>query len=169
MRRVATTAAAVVVALVVGVAAGAASSRFSDVPTDHVHYEAIEWATANGLVAGKGDGRFDPSGKLTRAHLVAILYRYHQKYGAVPDHSHSVPDHSHSYVPEHSHSQGGASGGVAHDCQLTTPAWTFGPSYLQTGVSERWGFDDHVHSIRVRGSVMSDGLTNVLAVECEHR
>lgn len=163
MRRSATIAVAVVAALVVGVAAGATTAtRFSDVSEDHYAAEAIEWAADAGIVFGKGDGTFDPTGALNRAQMVTILYRYHQKYGSL------VANHSHSYVPEHSHGPSGSGGSTSHDCELTGPAWTFGTSYLRTGAGERWGFDNHVHSIRVQGSLLDDGLTSVLAVECEH-
>ena len=144
--------------LLVGLAAGAATSRFTDVPEDHYAAEAIEWAVDAGLVSGKGDGRFDPDGKLSRAHLVTILYRYHRKYGGV------LPEHSHE-VPRHSHGQGGG-GDRSHDCEIrksyrgpfgdpetrdATPAGTYGSHRHDLNMSDRGG-----------------GLIGALAVDCEH-
>lgn len=42
---------------------------------------AVAWASANGIVAGYGDGNFGPNDAITREQLVAILYRYAQMKG----------------------------------------------------------------------------------------
>lgn len=37
---------------------------------------AVNWAAANGIIAGRNDGSFDPTGIATRAQVAVILYRY---------------------------------------------------------------------------------------------
>ena len=77
-------AAAVIVAVValVGTAVAQNSQRFEDVPSDHYAYDSIEWAVANGITAGCGDGtNFCPDTNLNRAHMVTFLKRYHDKLG----------------------------------------------------------------------------------------
>lgn len=49
---------------------------FRDVEAGLWYSDAIEWAAANGIVNGKSEGIFDPSGKITREQIAAILYRY---------------------------------------------------------------------------------------------
>lgn len=38
--------------------------------------DAVEWASANGIVGGYGNGRFGPNDPITREQMAAILYRY---------------------------------------------------------------------------------------------
>lgn len=47
---------------------------FNDVAEDAWYYEFVKSVAENGLMNGTGEG-FDPSGKLTRAMLVTVLYR----------------------------------------------------------------------------------------------
>ncbi len=52
---------------------------FTDIVTGdvkHWAYDAIVWASANGIVNGKSETSFDPEGALRREEMVAILYRY---------------------------------------------------------------------------------------------
>ena len=57
----------------------AAIDRFSDVPEDHYAATEIAWAADHGIIFGCGDGtKFCPDDTLTRAHLAAMLHRYHQ-------------------------------------------------------------------------------------------
>ena len=77
MRKFATTAliaAIVVVLAAAGTVAAQDSQRFSDVPTDHKAYDAIEWAATNGMT-GCGDGKFCPDATVTRADLATVLYQ----------------------------------------------------------------------------------------------
>lgn len=46
---------------------------FSDVPTSHPYYKEIAAVVESGIMDGKGDGTFDPQGKLTRAQMAKIL------------------------------------------------------------------------------------------------
>lgn len=43
---------------------------------DAYYYNAILWATENGIVYGNTDGTFRPEKSITREEMVAILYRY---------------------------------------------------------------------------------------------
>lgn len=54
---------------------------FTDVPDDTWYSKAVEWAAANGIVNGYGDGKFGPTDAVTREQLAAILYRYAQFKG----------------------------------------------------------------------------------------
>ena len=77
-------AAAVIVAVVavVGTAAAQNGQRFGDVPSGHYAYDSIEWAVANGITGGCGDGtNFCPDRNLNRAHMVTFLKRYHDHFG----------------------------------------------------------------------------------------
>ena len=49
---------------------------FSDVPTGQWYSDAVAWAAANGIVNGVGNGRFNPSGAITREQIATILYRF---------------------------------------------------------------------------------------------
>lgn len=52
-----------------------AGSSFSDVPTNHWAYNYISSAAADGAVSGLGSGKFNPSGQVTNAQLIAIITR----------------------------------------------------------------------------------------------
>lgn len=49
---------------------------FADVPADQWYTDAVNWAAANGIVNGYGDGKFGPDDTITREQMAAILYRY---------------------------------------------------------------------------------------------
>lgn len=67
---------AALTALVVAPAAAVATTRFGDVPATHPFAETIEWAAANGLTNGCGDGTdFCPDDDVSRAQLMAVLQR----------------------------------------------------------------------------------------------
>ena len=66
---------------IVGTVAAQPGQRFNDVPRTYYAYESIEWAVANGITQGCGDGRnFCPADTLSRAHMVTFLKRYHDKF-----------------------------------------------------------------------------------------
>lgn len=52
------------------------AAPFTDVRPGQWYAEAVAWAAENNIVAGVGNGKFDPNGKVTREQLAAILYRY---------------------------------------------------------------------------------------------
>ena len=54
---------------------------FIDVGDNQWYTDAIIWASQNGIVSGKGGGRFAPTEALTRASFVSILYRYAEYCG----------------------------------------------------------------------------------------
>ncbi len=66
-----------VVVVLVAVSAAAASSRFSDVPVDHVASDTIGWAATVGVTAGYGDGTFRPDLPLPKRHAVAFMNTYY--------------------------------------------------------------------------------------------
>lgn len=49
---------------------------FTDVPQDSEYASAVEWASANGIISGYGDGTFVPDAEITKQDLVSLLYRY---------------------------------------------------------------------------------------------
>ena len=49
---------------------------FADVEDNLWYSKAIEWAAANGIVNGVGEGRFDPAGAITREQIATIFFRY---------------------------------------------------------------------------------------------
>ena len=49
---------------------------YTDVSEKEWYYDAVQYATQNGLMNGIGDGKFDPEGSMTRAMLVTVLWRY---------------------------------------------------------------------------------------------
>ena len=54
----------------------AAGPTFSDVPASHWAYTAIEKAAGRGMVAGVGDGKYDPNGTITGGQLLTMLTRH---------------------------------------------------------------------------------------------
>lgn len=50
-------------------------AEFPDVPADAWYAEAVTYCLDHHLMAGVGDGRFDPAGNLTRSQFAAVLYR----------------------------------------------------------------------------------------------
>lgn len=60
---------------------------FPDVGLDHQFYTAIEWAYAEGIVAGNLDGTFGPGNAVTRQAAAQWIYRYEDPVFTAP----SVP------------------------------------------------------------------------------
>ena len=58
------------------VPAFAAAPTFRDVPASHWAYTAIEKAAGSGMVAGVGDGKYDPNGAITGGQLLTMLTRH---------------------------------------------------------------------------------------------
>lgn len=56
----------------------AAAGGFTDVAEGAWYTKAIDWAQANGIVQGYGDGTFHPDADMTREEMVAVFYRYSQ-------------------------------------------------------------------------------------------
>jgi hypothetical protein len=54
----------------------AAGEGFPDVKAGVYYANAVDWASANGIVNGMGDGTFAPGAEITREQLATILYRY---------------------------------------------------------------------------------------------
>jgi len=50
-----------------------ASAAFSDVPSTHPNYNAINYLQANGIIQGYSDGTFKPDQKVVRAEAVKII------------------------------------------------------------------------------------------------
>ena len=51
------------------------TQTFSDVPTKHNFYKAIQWASEQGITAGYSDGSFGINKTCTRGHCVTFTYR----------------------------------------------------------------------------------------------
>ena len=51
-------------------------SSFSDVTDVDWFYDAVTWASSNGIVLGYDESTFGPNDSVTREQMVAILYRY---------------------------------------------------------------------------------------------
>ena len=49
---------------------------YTDVSEKEWYYDAVQYASQNGLMNGVGNGKFDPEGSMTRAMLVTVLWRY---------------------------------------------------------------------------------------------
>ena len=63
------------------VSAKADLNKFTDADEiSNYALEALQWANAEGLINGKGDGVLDPKGQATRAEAAAILMRFCENY-----------------------------------------------------------------------------------------
>lgn len=69
-----------VLALLPGMAA--AAGEYSDVGSGSWYESAVAYVTANNLMQGVGDGRFDPDGLFNRAQFVTVLHRLEGEPGA---------------------------------------------------------------------------------------
>ena len=56
-------------------AAKSGAAGFSDVPTSHVYYKSILWASSYGIAKGFNDGSFRPDDKCTRGQIVTLIWR----------------------------------------------------------------------------------------------
>ncbi len=57
---------------------------FTDVPSNAWYYDAVNWAAANGIVNGVGDGKFSPNAPVTREQTVTILRRFALNFSEAP-------------------------------------------------------------------------------------
>ncbi len=57
------------------------TNTFDDVPDGAWYTDAVTWAAENGVVAGIGNGRFDPDGSVTREQTAVILFNYAHSKG----------------------------------------------------------------------------------------
>lgn len=64
----------------VGEPESSAESGFIDL-TEDWYVQAVNWAVEQGIINGRGEGIFDPSGNLSREEMAAILYRYVESVG----------------------------------------------------------------------------------------
>ncbi len=56
---------------------------FSDVASNQWYADAVAWAKQNGIVNGYSSALFGPTDVLTKEQIVAILFRYQKRIGAV--------------------------------------------------------------------------------------
>ncbi|MBR6915968.1 MAG: S-layer homology domain-containing protein, partial [Clostridia bacterium] len=61
--------------LAAAIPVSSAKAGFSDVAEDRWSYGSINYAVENGYMQGVGDGKFDPTGSLTRAMVATVLWR----------------------------------------------------------------------------------------------
>ena len=57
-----------------------ASAGFSDVKSTDYYYNAVNWASKNGITSGVGDNKFDPNGSVSREQMATFLARYIEKF-----------------------------------------------------------------------------------------
>ena len=53
-----------------------ATTKFSDVNESAYYYNAVQWALADKITSGTGDGMFSPDMTVTRAQTVQFLYNH---------------------------------------------------------------------------------------------
>jgi hypothetical protein len=51
-------------------------SDFTDVPKNKYYTDAVDWASANGIVSGNGDGTFAPNRDITRQEMAKMMHNY---------------------------------------------------------------------------------------------
>lgn len=56
------------------------AGAFPDVAEGQWYTAGVEWAAANGIVKGMGDGSFAPTASVTREQIASMLYRYAGEY-----------------------------------------------------------------------------------------
>lgn len=58
-----------------------ANARFSDVPAGAWYATPVRWAVSAGILGGSSNGKFNPSGVITREQFATALYHYAKKLG----------------------------------------------------------------------------------------
>ena len=92
------------------------TSSFSDVVIDSWYDDAVNWASANGVVNGYENSKFGPNDYITREQIVAILYRYSELKGYDITATGDISAYSDS--------------GDIHDYALTPIKWALGNGLL---------------------------------------
>ena len=65
--------------------AGKFANPFNDVDTGNRYYDAVKWATANGIIFDySGSGKFAPDRNITREEAAAAFYNYQRLSGVIP-------------------------------------------------------------------------------------
>ncbi len=73
---------------------------FPDVPSGHTFFKAIEWAKAQGVVAGYSDGTFGPTREVARQAAAQWLYKVYGNNAPAPaDASFSDVPRGHAFFP----------------------------------------------------------------------
>jgi uncharacterized repeat protein (TIGR02543 family) len=60
------------------------TQAFTDCDYSAYYARYVEWAVANGIIAGYGNGLFGPDDSITREQMAAILYRFASFLGVLP-------------------------------------------------------------------------------------
>jgi len=69
------------------------SVAFSDVVSGAGYYNAVAWATDNGIVSGFANGTFKPANTITREQLCMYMQRYVKKFGNYVEPTTSIADY----------------------------------------------------------------------------
>lgn len=64
-----------------GATAVKVTGSYSDVAAGAWYQDAVNWASAAGIVSGIGNNAFDPQGNVTREQMAVMLYRYAKAAG----------------------------------------------------------------------------------------
>lgn len=107
-----------------GTPAGAAATAYSDVPAGATYHDALDWATAEGVVAPNASGAFRPTATLPRKQWVRWLW--HLLGDPAGD-----PDVTFTDVPAGAGYHDALDWAVAHDVVVTSGS-TFGPGVAVT-------------------------------------
>ncbi|HWO97692.1 MAG TPA: S-layer homology domain-containing protein [Bacillus sp. (in: firmicutes)] len=70
---------------------GASAATFTDVPESHVHFEAIDVLSDEGIINGYGDGTFKPGNTITRGQAAKIFARLFEEQGELQQVFEDVP------------------------------------------------------------------------------
>jgi hypothetical protein len=70
-----------------GKPAATSPAAFGDVKAGSYYYDAVAWATENGIVKGRSGGIFDPGTYVTRQEIAVFLFRYAKYKGENMDKS----------------------------------------------------------------------------------
>ncbi|MEM9979164.1 MAG: S-layer homology domain-containing protein [Cyanobacteria bacterium P01_D01_bin.2] len=77
------------------------ANPFRDVPSGRWSEAKIAYAAQNGIVAGRGNGRFDPTATVTRAELMAMLANAYEIFAGARGEPYPAPNFTFSDVAGH--------------------------------------------------------------------